>query len=110
MRTPTSFTALKTISLRSYIGSAVGERFNQVSQVFVNLAWPVAPPPGETLQDRRWRLAASVAATLFGGGMSSPFTDTVRERLGLAYLAHATTDAGDAWYHFRWRRVAAALC
>jgi predicted Zn-dependent peptidase len=83
-----------------YIGSAVGERFSQVSQVFVNLAWPVAPPPDETLQDRRWRLAASVAATLFGGGMSSPFTDSVRERLGLAYSAHATTDAGDAWYNF----------
>jgi predicted Zn-dependent peptidase len=84
----------------TYIGSAVGERFSQVSQVFVNLAWPVTPPGGETLQDRRWRLAASVAATLFGGGMSSPFTDTVRERLGLAYSAHATTDAGDAWYNF----------
>jgi predicted Zn-dependent peptidase len=83
-----------------YIGSAVGERFSQVSQVFLNLAWPVAPPPGTTLQDPRWRLAASVAATLFGGGMSSPFTDTVRERLGLAYSAHATTDAGDAWYNF----------
>ena len=83
-----------------YIGSAVGERFSQVSQVFVNLAWPIVPPPGETLQDRRWRLAASVAATLFGGGMSSPFTDTVRERLGLAYSAHATTDAGDAWSNF----------
>ncbi len=82
------------------LGTAVGERFSQVSQVFVNLAWTVLPPPGESFQDRRWRLAASVAATLFGGGMSSPFTDTVRERLGLAYSAHATTDAGDAWCTF----------
>jgi predicted Zn-dependent peptidase len=45
-------------------------------------------------------VAASLAATLFGGGMSSPFTDTVRERLGLAYTAQATAEHGDAWFNF----------
>jgi predicted Zn-dependent peptidase len=83
-----------------YVGSALGQRFSQVSQVFVNLAWPVKPPPGEALQQQRWRLAGSLAALLFGGGMSAPFTDTVRERLGLAYTAHATTESGDGWFHF----------
>lgn len=83
-----------------YVGSAIGERFSQISQVFVNLAWPVTPPAGERWQDLRWRLAAAAAATLFGGGMSSPFSDAVRERLALAYSAHATTESGDAWYHF----------
>lgn len=93
-------TTASTAAQARYIGSAVGERFGNVSQVFLNLAWPVEPPPGERLQDMRWRLAASAAATLFGGGMSSPFSDAVRERLGLAYSAHATTDSGDAWFNF----------
>lgn len=83
-----------------YVGSAIGERFSQVSQVFVNLAWPVTPPAGERWPDLRWRMAAAAAATLFGGGMSSPFSDAVREQLALAYSAHATTESGDAWYHF----------
>jgi predicted Zn-dependent peptidase len=44
-------------------------------------------------------VAASLAAVLFGGGMSSPFTDTVRERLGLAYTADASAEGGDNWYN-----------
>jgi predicted Zn-dependent peptidase len=83
-----------------YRGSAMGRRFSQVSQVFVNLAYPVAPTVAEEMPERRWRLAASLAATLFGGGMSAPFTDTVRERLGLAYTAQATEEHGDAWFNF----------
>jgi predicted Zn-dependent peptidase len=83
-----------------YIGSALGKRFGQVSQVFVNLAYPVLPPPGEQMVDLRWRLAASLATILFGGGMSAPFTDTIRERLGLAYTAQSTSDSGDAWFNF----------
>ena len=83
-----------------YVGSAVAQKFSQVSQVFVNLAYPVLPQQGEQWQHQRWRVAASLAAMLFGGGMSAPFTDTIRERLGLAYSAHATTDAGDAWFNF----------
>ena len=83
-----------------YVGGAVGRRFSEVSQVFVNLAWPVAPARGEELAQQRWRVAASMAAMLFGGGMSAPFTDTVRERLALAYTAESTTEHGDAWFTF----------
>lgn len=83
-----------------YIGSAMGRRFSQVSQVFVNLAYPVAPPKPEEMPEQRWRLAASVAAMLFGGGMSAPLTDTVRERLGLAYTAQSTAESGDTWSNF----------
>jgi predicted Zn-dependent peptidase len=41
-----------------------------------------------------------VAAILFGGGMSAPLTDTVRERHGLAYTAESTTEQGDVWFNF----------
>ena len=32
--------------------------------------------------------------------MSAPLTDTIRERLGLAYTAEASTEHGDAWINF----------
>ncbi len=83
-----------------HVGTAVGERFGQVSQVFVNLAWPLAPERPEELPQPRWRTAAAVAAMLFGGGMSAPFTDTIRERMGLAYSASSHTEAGDVWAAF----------
>jgi predicted Zn-dependent peptidase len=71
-----------------------------VSQVFLNLAYPVAPASSDELGQHRWRIAASLAATLFGGGMSAPLTDTVRERLGLAYNAQSSAEHGDAWFSF----------
>ena len=80
--------------------SALGRPFREVSQVFLNIAYPVAPPAPQQMRDPRWRLVASVAAMLFGGGMSSPFTDTVRERLGLAYTAESSSEHGDAWFNF----------
>ncbi len=83
-----------------YIGSAMGQRFSQVSQVFVNLGYPLAPPKPEDMQEQRWRLVASVASILFGGGMSSPLADTIRERLGLAYTAESSTENGDVWFNF----------
>ncbi|HET8745948.1 MAG TPA: pitrilysin family protein [Ramlibacter sp.] len=83
-----------------YVGRSVGQRFGRVSQVFLNLAWPVVPPAGEGVDGQRWRHAASLATILFGGGMSAPFTDTVRERMGLAYTAHSTSESGDAWFNF----------
>jgi predicted Zn-dependent peptidase len=83
------------------VGRALAQRFAQVSQVFLNIGYPLAPPPAEDGAGRlRWRLAAALAANLFGGGMSAPLVDTVRERLGLAYTAHATLDSGDAWTNF----------
>jgi predicted Zn-dependent peptidase len=84
----------------AYIGSAMGKRFSQVSQVFLNLSYPLAPERADDMPEPRWRLAASLAAILFGGGMSAPFTDTVRERLGLAYTAEASTEHGDTWLNF----------
>src|SRR5205085_9105030 len=83
-----------------YVGEPLGKRFPQVSQVFVNLAYPVMPADESLREDPRWRVAGSLAAMLFGGGMSAPLTDTVRERLGLAYTAHASSESGDAWFSF----------
>lgn len=84
----------------AHVGGAIGQRFSQVSQVFVHIAYPMAPADAGERQQARWRIAASLAAILFGGGMSAPFTDTVRERLGLAYTADASSEAGDAWFNF----------
>lgn len=83
-----------------HAGQAVARRFTQVSQVFLHLAYPLAPAGPEGDAPQRWRLAAALAANLFGGGMSSPWVDAVRERLGLAYTADATIDSGDAWLNF----------
>jgi predicted Zn-dependent peptidase len=88
------------VATPKYVGSAVGRRFTRVSQVFLNMAYPVAPPATEEMTQPRWRIAASLATILFGGGMSSPLTDTVRERMGLAYTAHSTSESGDAWFNF----------
>jgi predicted Zn-dependent peptidase len=92
--------SLATPAPPQYVGSAVGKRFSQVSQVFVNMAWPLAPAQAAELPQQRWRIAASLAAILFGGGMSAPFTDTIRERLGLAYTAESSSENGDLWFNF----------
>ena len=84
----------------SYVGQALARRFTQVSQVFVNVAYPLAPGRPEDMPQQRWRLAASLAANLFGGGMSAPLVDTVREQLGLAYTAHSMMESGDVWANF----------
>ena len=84
----------------AYVGHALGQRFAQVSQVFLNLAYPLSPEQPADMPQPRWRLAASMAAILFGGGMSSPLSDTVRERLGLAYSVEASTEQGDVWSNF----------
>lgn len=81
-------------------GDALGARFSQVSQVFLTVAWPVAPARAEDLPQARWRLAAALASTLFGGGMSAPLVDTVRERLGLAYHTESHVEQGDTWFNF----------
>lgn len=92
--------ALAPVAPAGYLGSAIGRRFSQVSQVFVNLAYPIAPAQAHEMQQQRWRIAAAVAAMLFGGGMSAPLTDTIRERLGLAYTAESSTEHGDVWFNF----------
>ncbi|HVE53896.1 MAG TPA: pitrilysin family protein [Ramlibacter sp.] len=82
------------------VGGALGRRFGQVSQVFLNVAWPLGPAHAGDTRDARWRVAASAAAMLFGGGMSAPLTDTVRERLGLAYSVGSSMEHGAAWNDF----------
>jgi predicted Zn-dependent peptidase len=91
---------LRPVIPARYIGHAVARRFPQVSQVFLNMAYPLVPASGQQLPQQRWRLAASVAANLFGGGMSAPLVDTVREQLGLAYTTQSTVDSGDVWANF----------
>jgi predicted Zn-dependent peptidase len=92
--------ALRQPAPAKYIGHAMARSFTQVSQVFLNIAYPLAPALQEEISQQRWRLAASLAANLFGGGMSAPLVDTVREQLGLAYTAHSTMDSGDVWANF----------
>lgn len=87
------------VELPRHIGKAMGKRFTQVSQVFMGLSYPVVPALPDGIGEQRWRIAGSLASTLFGGGMSSPLTDTVRERLGLAYNAQTSVEHGDAWFN-----------
>jgi predicted Zn-dependent peptidase len=54
------------------------------------------PAPGLRAQDP----AASVAAALFGEGMSSPLLLELRERRGLAYHASCNADALERWGQF----------
>ncbi|HEX7889763.1 MAG TPA: pitrilysin family protein [Ramlibacter sp.] len=97
---PRASVAVPAPAVPGHVGSAMGRRFTQVSQVFMNVAYPVLPEAAVDLRDQRWRLAGSLATILFGGGMSAPLTDTVRERLGLAYTAHSTSESGDDWFSF----------
>ena len=83
-----------------YVGQALARRFTQVSQVFVNIAYPLAPTTQQDETAQRARLAASLAAYLFGEGMSSPLVDTVREQQGLAYTTYATLESADVWANF----------
>ncbi|WP_017762252.1 M16 family metallopeptidase [Pseudacidovorax intermedius] len=84
----------------AYVGQALARRFTQVSQVFVNIAYPIAPSDPQAVAQTRWRLTAQLAANLLGSGMSSPLSDTIREKLGLAYTVDASIDKGDIWANF----------
>lgn len=72
-----------------HLGLAQARRLPGLSQTYVTIAWPIAT------RSEHAHLASFVA-TLFGGGMSAPLVDAVRERLGLAYSVGATADVGDA--------------
>lgn len=100
MSTSADRPALRAPTPATYVGRPLARRFTQVSQVFLNIAFPLAPTQADALAQQRWRLAGALAANLFGGGMSAPLVDTVREQLGLAYTAHATMDSGDVWANF----------
>ena len=100
MRRPADLSALRAPVPAAYVGHPLARRFTQVSQVYLNVAFPLAPTRPEEMSQQRWRLAAALATNLFGGGMSAPLVDTVREQLGLAYTAHSTMDSGDVWANF----------
>ena len=100
MRPSTDRSAMRRPVPAKYVGHALARRFTQVSQVFVNIAYPLVPPPEQGGPQQRWRLAAGLAAHLFGEGMSSPLVDTVREQHGLAYTAYSTMESGDGWANF----------
>lgn len=72
----------------THVGQARARRLPGVSQTYIDIAWTV-PSRGDHPH------LANLAATLFGGGMSAPLVDAVRERLGLAYSVGATADVGD---------------
>lgn len=92
--------ATRAAAPAAYVGQALGRRFTQVSQVFVNIAYPVAPASQQAVAQTRWRLTAQLAANLLGSGMSAPLSDTIREQLGLAYMVDASIDKGDVWANF----------
>ncbi|WP_255440882.1 M16 family metallopeptidase [Caenimonas sedimenti] len=71
-----------------HVGQTKAKRLPGVSQTYITIAWPIASRGTHPH-------LASLAATLFGGGMSAPLVDAVRERLGLAYSVGATADVGD---------------
>jgi predicted Zn-dependent peptidase len=100
MRTSPDPSAARPPVPAAYLGQALARRFTQVSQVFVNIGYPVVPAQPDAMPAQRWRLAAAVAANLFGSGMSSPLSDTIREQLGLAYSVDAALDKGDVWANF----------
>jgi predicted Zn-dependent peptidase len=71
-----------------HLGQPRARRLPGVSQTYINIGWPA---PSRSAHPH----LASLVATLFGGGMSAPLVDAVRERLGLAYSVGATADVGD---------------
>ena len=69
----------------AWVGGIGTKRIAGSSQAHAVLGFPVAPA---TADDPRGTLAAA----LFGEGMSSPLMDSVRERKGLAYYAACSAD------------------
>lgn len=88
-RVPGGGAAVGVPATPPHLGRAQARRLPGISQTYVTIAWPIAS------RSEHAHLA-NLAATLFGGGMSAPLVDAVRERLGLAYSVGATADVGDA--------------
>lgn len=72
----------------AHVGGLQSRRRAGISQVYSSIGLPLP-----TLKDGHQ--AGVMAATLFGGGMSAPLVDQVRERLGLAYHVAAEAEASD---------------
>ena len=81
--------ALHETPAPEYLGGFAARRMVGVSQSHVVLGFPL-PPLGDAGHH-----AGTVAAALFGEGMSSPLMDEIRERRGLVYYAACSADVGD---------------
>ena len=80
-----------TVAAPSYQGGAKARGHGGSSQSHVVLGFPIAALPGAQHH------AATVAAALFGEGMSSPLMHEIRERRGLVYYAACSADVADLW-------------
>jgi predicted Zn-dependent peptidase len=77
----------------AWLGGVKAARLAGCSQSHVVLGYPVA-----SMKDDQ--PAASVAAALFGEGMSSPLMNEIRERRGLVYYAACSADIMEACGQF----------
>jgi predicted Zn-dependent peptidase len=77
----------------SWLGGVKAARLAGCSQSHVVLGYPIA-----SMKDDQ--PAASVAAALFGEGMSSPLMNEIRERRGLVYYAACSADVMEACGQF----------
>jgi predicted Zn-dependent peptidase len=85
--------APQTVDAPTWIGGVKAARLGGCSQSHVVLGYPVA-----SMKDDQ--PAASVAAALFGEGMSSPLMNEIRERRGLVYYAACSADIMEACGQF----------
>jgi predicted Zn-dependent peptidase len=76
-----------------WVGGVASRRLPGSSQTHVVLGYPIP-----SLQDDD--PVGTVAAALFGEGMSSPLLDRIRERLGLAYYTACSADVLGHWGQF----------
>lgn len=72
----------------AHVGGLQSRRRAGISQVYSSIGLPLP-----TMRDGNQ--AGVLAATLFGGGMSAPLVDQVRERLGLAYHVASEAETSD---------------
>jgi predicted Zn-dependent peptidase len=72
----------------AHLGGLQSRRRAGISQVYTSIGLPLP----SLRQDHQ---AGVLAATLFGGGMSAPLVDEVRERRGLAYHVASEAEASD---------------
>jgi len=76
-----------------WVGGVASRRLSGSSQTHIVLGYPIP-----SLEDDD--PVGTVAAALFGEGMSSPLLDRIRERLGLAYYTACSADVLGHWGQF----------
>jgi predicted Zn-dependent peptidase len=82
-----------SMEVPGWLGGVKAARLAGCSQSHVVLGYPIA-----SMKDDQ--PAASVAAALFGEGMSSPLMNEIRERRGLVYYAACSADVMEACGQF----------